>query len=256
MSSLRYPGGGIRCNIQCRLLKFFHQSLLVIAVSAAGSTVIFAADFQINNGDTFNLGAATLNIGCGNFVIQNSGTFTADSGGILLSGDWSNQGDFNSGSSSVVFNDDCGANSISTITGETEFHNLSAATTLAHELHFEVDQHQSVANSLVLTGAAGQLLKVRSTVPGSPAFLDLDEGGSQTIAYVDVQDNHASSQSQHLAPGTPSSFDSMDSGGNWRWFRSGIAVSVPTLAASGLALLVLLLALMATHLHPDGRLRL
>ncbi len=247
-SSKTHP---IKQSILCSVLQ---KTLLTVVLLVAGPSVATAADFQLDNGDSFNLGAGTLNLQCGNFNLQSGAAFNAAAGNIQLSGDWNNQGDFSRGTSTVVFNDDCGAASTSQITGSTHFYNLTAMTTAAHELRLESDQAQKIANALALTGAESGLLKIRSFVAGSTAYLILEEGGSQAISYVDVQDNHAITPGQWLARNTPAYFNSVDSGGNNRWFLPGMnPKAVPTLPALGLVMLLLLLP--AVYFQQMDRLR-
>ncbi len=226
--------------------------LIAVVLSIWGLGTAFSADFQVDSGDTCNLGGGTLNLECGNLTLQSGATLNAGSGDILLSGNWDNQGTFNRGSSSVVFNDSCGAATTSSVTGETYFHNLTANTAAAHELQLASGQTQSMANALVLTGAQNQLLKIRSSAPGAPAYFMLAQGGSQTIDYVDVQDNHAPYSGQWLAPNAPEYFNSVNSGGNFRWFRIGLAhQSIPTLPGLGLVLLAMLM-LVPAYRHKRG----
>ena len=87
---------------------------------------------------------------------------------------------------------------------------------------------------LTLQGAAGNLLKVRSTVPGTPAKLNLL--GTQNIRYVDVADNHGTGLT--LAPGLPSASNSVNSGNVFNWFD--VLPIIPALSAAGLIVLSLL----------------
>jgi len=228
--------------------------LLTAGLLYVASGFAVAADFSLTSGNSFDLGGGTLDLDCANFTVHNTATFNAGSGHVLLSGNWSNQGVFNPGTSMVTFDDDCGPASTSVITGATNFHNFIANTTSGHGLTFGSGETQSVMNDLVLTGAAGQLLRIRSTTEGTQAFLELDGAGSQTISYVDVKDNNAPVPGQWLAPGPPFQFDSVDSGNNYRWFLNlpvqggpGAGREIPILSAPGLALLIVLIALAAAY---------
>lgn len=215
--------------------------LLTVSLLVVGPGIVTAADFQVDSGDTFNLGAGTLNLECGNFTLQNGAVFNADNGNIYLSGNWSNQGTFNSGSGSVTFNDGCGVSAVSKVSGETVFNNLTASTVEAHELQLESGLIQTITNALVLMGAEGQLLKISSSFPGNVAYFMLEKAGSQNISYVDVQDNHGKPTGQWLARNTPEFFNSVDSGGNRFWFLIGLE-PIPTLSGMGLVILLLLMA--------------
>jgi len=85
-----------------------------------------------------------------------------------------------------------------------------------------------------LQGAPGNLLKVRSTVPGTPAKLNLL--GTQNIRYVDVADNHGTGLT--LAPGLPSASNSVNSGNVFNWFD--VLPIIPALSVAGLIVLSLL----------------
>lgn len=228
---------GMRRNHHHNLRKI----LLAVTLLVAGPVTVSAADFQVDSGDTFDLGGGTLDLECGNFTLQNGSVFNAGSGNIHLSGNWNNQGYFDAGGGGVNFNDACGAGSVSGISGATYFNNLAASTVAAHELQLESGLTQSIANALVLTGAEAQLLKISSTIPGNAAYFHLEKEGSQTISYVDVQDNHATPTGQWLARNTPEFFNSVDSGGNRFWFLISLE-PIPTLSGMGLVILLLLLA--------------
>jgi hypothetical protein len=115
----------------------------------------------------------------------------------------------------------------------TKFYNLKAVTASGKQINFEAGKTQTVANSLTLQGASGNLLKLRSMVNGQQALINLQNGGTQSIAYVDVKDHSATGQ--YLAPGTPASFNSIDSGNNNRWFNPVSAVdTTPPANVSGL----------------------
>jgi hypothetical protein len=235
------------------LYRSIHKILLTVVLLVLGTGTVTAADFQLDSGDSFGLGAGTLDLGCGNFTLHSGAVFNAGSGNIQLSGNWSNQGSFSRGSSSVVFDDSCGAASTSHVTGVTHFHDLAATTTTAHELRLESGQTHTIASALELTGTQNELLKISSSAPGTPAYFVLEEGGSQTISYVDVQDNYASPPGQWLAPDTPEHFNSVDSGGNLRWFLTGMEPIEPIPTLSGLGLVLLLLLLSAVYLQRTGR---
>jgi hypothetical protein len=207
-----------------------------------------AGDLTVSGG-TVSLGGGTNDLDCGSLTITNTGTYNGNTGTILLGGNWDNQGTFNPGTSTVTFTDDCGPATTSTITGSTDFYNFIAITANGHILEFESGETQSILNDLVLQGADGQLLVIRSTVDGSQAFLVLNALGTQTIGYVDVKDNNAAIPGQYLAPGSPAAFNSVDSGNNFRWFLSGGgggggATPIPAISGPSLVILLLLLPLM------------
>lgn len=226
-------------SARCRAIG---RALLAIALLVGGSAAVNAADLILGNGDSFDLGAGTLELECGSLTLQRGAAFKAGNGFIHLSGDWNNLGSFDRGGSSVVFNDGCGQEATSRVSGETHFHNLAARTTFAHELQLESGRTQTVANALVLVGSENGLLKIRSSMPGSPAYLVLEQAGNQTISHVNVKDNHAPYPGQPLALGTPGFLNSVDGGNNLRWFLTDLE-PIPTLSGLGMGILLLLVLL-------------
>lgn len=176
-----------------------------------------------------------------------SGQAKGEQGVINLSGDWSNSGAFDPGSSTVNMKDGCKV-TVATIAGNTTFHNLTITTTSGRQINFTTGSTQGVNADLTLNGVAGNLLKIRSTTAGSPGFLVLDDKGSQNIDHVDVRDNHAPLPGQYLAPGLPSQFNSVDGGGNFRWFLYPAppvnSADIPTLSPLGMAALIALMMAM------------
>ena len=95
------------------------------------------------------------------------------------------------------------------------FSALSVTTTTGKTLLFTAGATTSVNPwSFDIAGAPGNLLKVRSTVPGTPAKFNLL--GTQNIRFVDVADNHGTGLT--LAPGLPSASNSVNSGNVFNWF--------------------------------------
>ena len=92
--------------------------------------------------------------------------------------------------------------------------------------------------TLGLGGSAGNLLEIRSTVPGSEAFLDLDQPAIGD--YVSVQDSHAVDQPVALGVG------SQVLGNTAGW---SLSVAIPTLGLVGASAL-------AGGLYLSGRRRL
>jgi uncharacterized repeat protein (TIGR01451 family) len=86
-----------------------------------------------------------------------------------------------------------------TIYGTTTFSGLtsriSAGDAHSHTLAFDAAGLQTITRNLELTGIDAtpndNLLKLRSTVTGTPAQISLQPGGLQTIGFVDVQDSNA-----------------------------------------------------------------
>jgi hypothetical protein len=209
------------------------------------ATAASAAQLTVGSGASVDLGTGSLVLGCADLSI--AGTFSAgtvgftqardvgigptglvngDSATLEVAGDWENAGTFNAGTSTVQLVDGCGLSS-AVITGNSTFYEL-VMTTLTGKLYsFAAGSTQTVAQSLSLTGASGNLLTIRSTVDGEEAFIDLE--GSASTDYVDVKDNHA------IGNIIPLGDTSVDSGNTVGWW----VFPVPVLPLAGLALLIL-----------------
>jgi hypothetical protein len=238
-------------------------ALLQLCASAAfaqfdvptGGTVQLAGGTLDLQGDDLQV-AGTLSLGSGavsnatGIDIPAGGVVDAGSGTLTLSGDWSNLGNFVPGSSTVYFID--GAAAQSTLSGSTTFNAASFVSASGKNYLFPVGLTQTFDSSLTILGSASTGIQFRSATPGQTAFVDLLPAGTQDIDFVGVSDVHATGQ--HLAPtktndgGTGNAlgwFGNASSGGS-----SGNAAAVqpaPTLAPSGLLLLVLVILFVATR---------
>lgn len=217
--------------------------LTLIAFTPAS---LFAAGMTIGAGDAFSLDTGSVDLGCGdliingelnldsgtfnnvdNVIINNGGTLNGNSGTINLSGDWTNNGGTtNPGSSQVTFNTDCSSDTINVV-GDSSFWNLTLQTTTGRQITFEAGSTTTVNGHLILNGLGDEnnpvnLLKIRSSSPGNPAFLIVN--GTYVVNQVDVSDNHALLPGEWIDFGPPEDFDSIDGPGNFRWFRSGADV--------------------------------
>lgn len=195
------------------------KTALFVALSAflfLETSLTYAAGLTIGSG-------ASVNINDGSLKVPNdiaiNGTLMVGIGSISIGGSWANNGVFTAGTGTVTFID---GTSPASLSGTNTFYNLKAVTTTGKQINFEAGKTQTVANSLTLQGASGNLLKLRSTASGQQALINLQSSGTQSITYVDVKDHSASGQ--YLAPGPPASFNSIDSGNNTRWFNPVSAV--------------------------------
>lgn len=247
--------------------KQFHLSFFSIAILfgilitpalsyGAGVTVQTGARITFSGGG-FDLGCTDLiisgglNLGSGSIseaanVNIAGGILDAGAGSISLSRDWSNNGQFVASSSQVNVVDGCGE-STSIVSGDNVFHSFSASSATGKELQVEAGSQQTFLDSLDLHGVNGMLLLIRSTSPGTRALFNLMPSATQDVSYVDVQDNNALSGSL-IAPGSPASSNSVDSGNNFNWF--GLSVPVPALSLPALLLLVMTLLLAARRRLP------
>jgi hypothetical protein len=179
-------------------------------------------------GDLIVNGTLNLNTGAytnvDNVVINSGGIINGNSGAINLSGDWTNNGGTtNPGSSQVTFDTACGTDTINVV-GDSSFWNLTVQTTTGRQITFEAGSTTTTLGHLIMNGAGDEenpanLLKIRSSSPGNPAYLVVN--GTYAINKVDVQDNHATVPGEWIDFGHPEDFDSIDGPGNFRWFRSG-----------------------------------
>ena len=219
-----------------------------------------AQDISISSGGSLSLGTGQLDLDCGDLSVDGtmnlgtgsiskvrnitlSGTLNGDAGSITFGNNWDNSGGgFNSGSSQVTLNDDCG-DGTSAIGGNTVFNNFTSSTTGGKALTFEAGTSQTVQNALVLTGAPGNLMLIRSSATGSFADLFLAESGSQVIDYLDVNDMRAPHAGQYIAPGLAELFNSRDGGDNDRWFKT--FPPIPALSTFGLLLMIVVLLLIS-----------
>lgn len=238
--------------------------LLLLALGAARTPAAEAQSIVVGAGSSWAAGNATHELGCHDFTnngtadlatatfdavgnFTNTSTMTASAASIDVGGNWANSGTFDAGSSMISLTDDCGAMT-ATISGTTTFPTLAINSAFGRVVQFAAGATQTVTDALILGGQDGALLVVRSTQDGQQAFIDLESGATQSIAYVDVADHAATGQV--IAPGPPEDFDSIDAGNNTRWFVALGAAPAPTLSV---AALLLVLALLIAIAH--GRLR-
>jgi hypothetical protein len=234
----------------------FSTLFLLVTGSAVAQEILVGSDANIS------LGSGSLDFGCGNLSV--AGTFSVNagsafgirdavistgrvdggSGSLSLSGNWENLGQFAAQSGSVQVVDGCAVSS-SVFTGDTTFGYLSLETNTGKEAIFTSGSTQTVTRGLSLTGMEGNRLAIRASQAGADAAITLAAGASQLISWVDVQDIN-SGGGQVLAPGSPMSFLSLDSGNNLNWFIESIsAIPVDTLPFPVIGLLAVLLLLVA-----------
>lgn len=231
------------------------RRLATIVASIGIACASALAQVNVGAGSSWSLGDAAIDWGCsdvavnGTLDVQAAVTANADSvlingggavsggtGTLGLTGDFTNNGTFAKGTGTVAIRDGC-ANTTSTIAGSQSFNALAVTTSTAKTLLFSADSTTSVgAGLLTLRGTAGNLLKIRSTSPGSQARMFLN--GTQNIGYVDVADNRGTLFV--LAPGAPAASNSVNSGNVMNWFD--VLPIIPTLSTLGLILLGLLVA--------------
>ena len=204
---------------------------------SVGSGTIHGGCFNLDNQGTLNLGTGVLDM---TNNVSNGGQLNGSTGRLEFGGDWGNGGSFISGMSTIAVVDKCGDGNI-TFNDSSEFYNLTMMTTSGKTVLVESGEEQKITNELVLKGASGKFLTLRASIPGTKTFTSLESGGTQLIDWVDVQDNFAEIPYQHLAPGFPEAFNSIDNGGNFRWFTQ--TAPRPTMSGLGILFLSLLVVL-------------
>lgn len=169
---------------------------LTFASTTVASTMTTSAGTNVTNltlnksGNTLTLGGSGLTLG-GALTIT-AGTLDASAAGcssascnITLSGGWSNSGTFTPRTGTVAF-----AAGNQSLTGATSFYRLTKTVSSASTLTFPAGATQTVANTLTLQGAAGNLLSLVSSSPGSQ--WSIDPQGTRTISYLSVTDSNNS----------------------------------------------------------------
>jgi len=213
-------------------------AVLLVLTGLGAATPAGATGLSIGAGSTVQLGDALLALGCNDLLIEPAGTLQAQASTIRLAGNWDNRGTFDAGTGTVLLEDGCGAPEIASVLGSNTFFDLRIITSTGKTVRFEAGVTQRILDGLRLMGAPGELLVIRSSIPGQKAFLDLAPTASELIDYVDVAGTGATGRL--LAPGPAAAHHSIDSGNTTGWFFVP-AASAPVVSGIGLAALVLLL---------------
>ncbi|MDH4275506.1 MAG: OmpA family protein, partial [Gammaproteobacteria bacterium] len=151
-------------------------------------------------------------------TLTNNGSLVANGASLSVSGNWNNLGTFTANTSTVNLT---GANQ--TLSGSTAFYHLSKVVTVTDTLTFTAGTTTSVAGTATLQGAAGQLLLMRSSTPGTMWSFTLLAGAAKAMTYLDVRDSDASNSQATLLPIGPTL--SVDSGNNLSWFATVVTLS-------------------------------
>ncbi|MFA6610515.1 MAG: hypothetical protein WCT15_06695, partial [Candidatus Omnitrophota bacterium] len=138
-----------------------------------------------------------------NNLTISDGTLDANGETITLGGNWTNNDNFISNDNTVIFNDN---SKVSTITGNTTFFNLRCVTP-DKQLTFTQGSTQRIDGTLTLTGTAGHLIVLRSSVSNS--YFYLNDQGTESVTFVDVKDSSATN--------TIIAANSRNSGHNSNW---------------------------------------
>jgi len=159
-------------------------------------------DLTINAGAILDLNAKDLTL---TGSLTNNGTLQG-ANIIYVAGNWTNNGVFTAGSSTVIFN---GAGE-STISGSTTFYNFTCVTP-GKQLTFEAESTQTIEGTLTLVGDADDTIILRSSEEGTQWEID-PQGDERDVDFVDVQDSK-NIDSRIINPS-----NSIDKGNNTNWF--------------------------------------
>jgi hypothetical protein len=164
----------------CLFLGALHTCVL------AGMTVPAGASFNVGPGATLDLSCSDFtvlgnaSVGTGqikasNLQIGSGGVLDGGQGTVQVSGSWSNAGQFNAGTGTVLITDQCATGPV-TITGATTFNNLTLRATTNNGFQLPAGQHITVTGTLTLQSSTGGPLQLGSN--GLPAYIDLAPGAT------------------------------------------------------------------------------
>ena len=119
----------------------------------------------------------SANQSSGDTTISGAGTLDLAGNQLSVAGNWNNTGAFNANSGTISLN---GYNQ--SISGDSTFYNLIKSTTATDTLTFAASSTQSIAPSgtLTLSGIAGHLLLLRSSLSPNVWNLNLDSSANKT----------------------------------------------------------------------------
>lgn len=175
-------------------------------ILSIGSGSLAAGTYDIVVDGTLVITDGTINIR--SLTIGSTGTLHAGGGSIEVTGNWTNNGNFLAGSGTVYFLDDA-ATSVS-INGTNTFNNLVITSSIGKSISFPSGELTTITGDLRATGTPSNLVVLKSSNPG--AGVNLLVGGSVLL--------------------NDAVFDELSA------TQSLVAVAVPTLGFSHLALLV------------------
>ncbi len=219
----------VNCNFTQTGGTFNHTGTLTVASTSVTSILTTSSGTNLKHltitkgSNTVALDGVGLSL-AGNLTLT-SGTLDASavncssaSCNISLAGNWSNSSTFTPRTGTVSF-----TGSGQSLTGATTFYNFTKATTTTDTITFPAGVTQTITHDLTLTGAASNLLSLRSSSNGSQ--WSIDPQGNRTISYLDVKDSNNINASKILATnGTVT-----NSLNNTNWSFNGPTVSSSSL---------------------------
>lgn len=200
-----------------KILNLLRYCLALTALVMAPSQALAAAGYIIN-GATVTLMSGSVLTDVGDMTLT-SGRLDAGGALIQVTGDWTRtNASFVAGTSTVSFQGASGSSS--TLSGTNtfySFHSSAAGKTIL----FPAGSTQTVQGTLTLAGTAGNLLRVRSTVAGTYAYLT--NVSTNNVANVDSQDNNAAA-GQTIRAGV----QSISSGHTLNWTFGSLGTPITT----------------------------
>jgi len=216
-----------------------YSSQLTVGI---GSQINFGSSSSLSNSLTLvNNGEIDFGTGIHQLAsFNNNADAFGGSSTVILNKDWNNSGNFTAQTSTIEFSD---FSPISLINGNTSFYNLQALTTAPKSLVFEGGSVQTFLNDLTLTGDVTNLLTLTTdTIPQVVNFA-IEATATHTIDFVNVSYNHGINQ--HIAPGSATSFNSVQGLFVRGWFLTSLIQIIPTLNTGSTILLLLLLVVIS-----------
>jgi hypothetical protein len=211
--------GGGRCAIvftNNMTIDSWTTSTLDNLTISTGAILTASGDIVTSGMMTGN--ASTINIK--SMTISASGTYNATSGTTTITGEdasnyaWNNLGGgFNNVNGKVDFQ---GQATPYIITGNNTWYDLEISVSVACAYYFESGKTQTIAHSVVLSGASGALLTLDATGITDWKYT-IQAGASQTHSYLNV--NHSDASLGETALATDGT--SVDGGTNTNWLFGG-----------------------------------
>ncbi len=192
---------------------------------ASGQTLSLTPTTATVNLDTTASGcsSASCAITAGNIDIESGGTITGRSATITDNGNWTNNGTFTQGTSTVVLK----SGTTATVSGTVTFYNLSITPTVAKEVDFVTATSSApvynVTNVFTSTGQSGLLVTLRETGAVAGTQWKFHPTGTASVVYTDVKDGGCQAGSITIIP--TSDVNSGNNGLCWG-FNSYITFSV------------------------------
>jgi uncharacterized repeat protein (TIGR01451 family) len=199
-----------------------------VTFDAASGTQTLTSGGITDNDDFYNIthsGAGTLQLQDALVVkatlTNSAGTWDANGKSITIYENFANTATFTHNNNTITFR----GTAQSDITGNNTFYNLTIDTNTdgAKTVRFGAGSTQTIANTLSITGYAGKVLTIRSTVDGTQATIDIPASITSGVDYVDVKDSKIDDANYTITAGP----NSTDSGNNTNWiFGSGTARTI------------------------------